>query len=108
MSNTKHSFGPWYVDADIGLIKAAGGEAIVFVYERPERSANECLIAAAPDLLAELRAARQIIVNALQVMDVQQKTEWGNLNLRDGVEGDGITRFHERDAVIAKAEGRAS
>lgn len=57
------------------------------------------------DLLRELQAAHQIIRNALAVMTVEQKAEWGRLNERDGVDGEGITRANEREAVIAKAGG---
>lgn len=63
------------------------------------------LMAASPDLLRELCAAHQIIRNALAVMTVEQKAEWGRLNERDGVDGEGITRANEREAVIAKAGG---
>jgi hypothetical protein len=61
--------------------------------------------AAAPELLDELRAAHQIIRNALNVMTADQKIEWSKANDRDGVHGDGVTRVNEREAVIAKASG---
>lgn len=65
---------------------------------------NGCLIAAAPELLEELVAARQIILNALQVMTPEQKAEWGRLNAEDGVYGDdNIIRYCEREAAIARA-----
>jgi hypothetical protein len=65
----------------------------------------ELLAASAPDLLSELRAAHQIIRNALQIMTTPQKMEWGRANARDGVEGEGTTRANERAAVIARATG---
>lgn len=72
-----------------------------------EAEANARLIASAPELLSELEAARDIIHNALSLMTTAQKSEWGRLNEAAGVEGEGVTRRHERDAVIAKATGKA-
>ncbi len=66
------------------------------------------LRAAAPELLEELRAAHQIIRNALAVMTTAQKNEWGCMNELHGVAGEGITRANERDAVLAKAIGNGS
>lgn len=54
------------------------------------------------ELLKELEAAHQIIRNALAVMTPKQKSKWGELNARDDVDGEGITRANERMAVIAK------
>lgn len=48
----------------------------------------------------ELRAAHTIIRNALGVMTLEQKRAWGYVNERDEVAGEGITRAHERQAVI--------
>ena len=58
-------------------------------------------------LLTELQMVHKIIRNALAVMTVSQKLEWGQRNAADGVDGDGITRANEREAVIAKATGAA-
>ena len=55
------------------------------------------------ELLTELRAAHQIILNALALMTPEQKAVWAQANDRDGVIGEGTTRFHERAAAIAKA-----
>jgi len=55
-------------------------------------------------LLNELEAAHRIIRNALAVMTAEQKAEWGRLNERDGVAGEGISRANEREAVIAQAK----
>lgn len=74
---------------------------------RSEVDANARLIAAAPELLAELRSAHQVIRHALAVMTVEQKAEWGRKNAAAGVEGEGITRANEREAVITKAGGAA-
>ena len=49
---------------------------------------------------AELAKAHQIIRNALAIMTGEQKAEWGRLNERDGVAGEGVTRAHERQAVL--------
>ena len=57
------------------------------------------------ELLAELRAAHQIIRNALNLMTADQKIEWSKANERDGVHGEGVPRANEREAVIAKATG---
>lgn len=59
------------------------------------------------ELLAELRAAHQIIKNALAIMTVEQKQQWGCMNERDSVDGEGVTRANERLAAIQKAEGRS-
>lgn len=72
-----------------------------------EIRANTVLIAAAPELLAELQAAHRIIRNALAVMTHEQKAEWGRLNAQHGVDGEGITRANERENVIALAGGTA-
>lgn len=53
--------------------------------------------------LNELKAAHQIIRNALATITIDQKAEWGRLNARDGVDGEGVTRANERDAVLARA-----
>ncbi len=65
-------------------------------------------LASTTNQLAELEAAHRIIRNALAVMTTAQKAEWGRLNARDGVDGEGITRAHEREAVIAQAKGGAA
>jgi len=121
MSAPKHTPGPWMTDDrdpsdQRRYVLDCGGHRawiamlpLQAVYEengfRREQEANAILMAAAPELLRELCAAHQIIRNALAVMTVEQKEEWGRLNERDGVEGEGITRANEREAVIAKASG---
>lgn len=59
-------------------------------------------------LLTEIKAAHQIIRNALQIMTPAQKLAWGEANARAGVEGEGVTRANEREAVITKATGGES
>ncbi|WP_257812796.1 hypothetical protein [Burkholderia glumae] len=51
-------------------------------------------------LYDELYAAHTIIRNALGVMTMEQKSAWGRANERDEVSGEGVTRAHERQAVI--------
>lgn len=60
------------------------------------------------DLLRELQHAHRIIQNGLQLMSVTQKDVWAERNARDGVDGEGTTRYHERAAVIARATGSAA
>lgn len=55
------------------------------------------------NLLTELQAAHQIIRNGLNIMTTQQKSKWGELNAKSGVEGEGVTRANEREAVIQEA-----
>lgn len=57
-------------------------------------------------LLAELKAAHQIIRNAMNLMTPEQKKQWGDLNDKAGLIDCGITRANEREAVIASAEGK--
>ncbi|WP_234775578.1 hypothetical protein [Paraburkholderia tropica] len=52
-------------------------------------------------LVFELRAAHQIIRNALSVMTIDEQIRWAEMNARDGVDGDGATRATERDALLA-------
>lgn len=118
-----HTPGPWPIDHKIDgellyCPRIVVGPAVVHYSAgynsseqdaafKAEAEANARLIAAAPELLVELEAARDIIHNALSLMTTAQKSEWGRLNEAAGVEGEGVTRRHERDAVIAKATGKA-
>lgn len=52
------------------------------------------------ELRDELRTAHIIIRSALSVATFDQKMEWANMNERDAVIGEGITRAHERQAAI--------
>ncbi|MGO4151383.1 hypothetical protein [Cupriavidus sp. YAF13] len=60
------------------------------------------------ELLRELQLAHWFILNALAIMTPEQKSEWASRNILSGNDSDGITRFHEREAVIAKAIGNAT
>lgn len=59
------------------------------------------------ELCNELNRAHIIIRNALALMTSEQKVKWGDLNSRCGVDGEGITRANERDALLARAGGEA-
>ncbi|AOJ53894.1 dATP/dGTP pyrophosphohydrolase domain-containing protein [Burkholderia thailandensis] len=52
------------------------------------------------ELRDELRTAHIIIRSALSVATFDQKMEWANMNERDAVIGEGITRANERQAAI--------
>ena len=104
-----HTPAPWFARRDGPVMADRRMVAEVFCpdghYDDAESDANACLIAAAPELLAELQAAHRIIRHALAVMTFEQKAEWGRLNAGADVDGMGITRAHERAAVIVKAGG---
>jgi hypothetical protein len=72
--------------------------------------ANAALIAAAPDLLAELQNAHQIIKVMLSCMTIDQKLDAAEKVERLDLIGPsgGTTRFHEREDLIAKATGSAT
>jgi hypothetical protein len=53
-------------------------------------------------LIYELRSAHHIIRNALAVMTTEQQIAWGEMNARDGIDGEGATRAAERDALLAR------
>lgn len=60
-----------------------------------------------PDpVLAELKLAHQIILHGLSIMTMEQKLRWGEMNEGAGIPCEGITRHHERRAVILDAEAR--
>ncbi|GAA5785090.1 hypothetical protein [Chitiniphilus shinanonensis] len=52
------------------------------------------------NLAAELQRAHRIISNALNIMTLEQKLRWGERNIADGVDGEGITRAHEREELL--------
>ena len=60
------------------------------------------------ELLRELERAHLIIRNALNLMTTDQVFAWGEKNAADGVDGTGVTRALEREAVIARVKGQAS
>lgn len=67
MSSTQHTPGPWSVSPDCRVEIEVASVPIAFAHELPaesqdgERIANACLIAAAPDLLAQLVDCRALI-----------------------------------------------
>lgn len=108
-NNAKHTPGPWRaVSHGFGpeSVCTAGTQELLRL--TGGLCADVILAAAAPELLAELKKAHQIIRNTLAVMTTEQKVQWAELNAADGVDGEGITRAHERAAVIAKATGAES
>jgi len=62
----------------------------------------------ATTLLTELRHADHIIKTMLHAMTVHQQARVGAKLEADGVAGEGMTRHHERAAVIAAAAAPAS
>ena len=85
-----------------GARDSAGAIATVHVRCGREVSAADhaALIAAAPELLAELQAAHQMIKHALAVMTIAQQAEWGRLNAADKVDGEDGTRAFERLVLL--------
>jgi hypothetical protein len=59
------------------------------------------------ELLRELQASHRIIRNMLGLLSVSQKAVLAQRNARDDVDGEGITRANEREAVIMRAGGVA-
>lgn len=103
MSDIKHTPGPWIVTHDGRLIEAEyreGYVASVSFYDsqfcgpedEAEAAANAFLIAAAPELLEALKAAR---------------SAWlAEANSGDGVNEEQEPILAQVDAAIAKAEGK--
>lgn len=60
-----------------------------------------------PDpVLEELKLAHQIILHGLSIMSMEQKLRWGEMNEAAGIPCEGITRHHERQALIIATEGQ--
>jgi hypothetical protein len=66
------------------------------------------LIAAAPELLAELEKAHALLQLALRHMSDAGQAHFAAASEKAGLGTDGATRHHERAAAIAKATGAAS
>lgn len=56
------------------------------------------------ELAYELECAHKIIRNALNIMTDSQKKEWASLNAGECVDGEGMTRAHEREQAIKLAD----
>lgn len=61
-----HTAGPWHIEpapspSSMKSVRNEAGKAIAFVNRGPAAEANERLIAAAPELLAEAKAAMEFI-----------------------------------------------
>jgi hypothetical protein len=100
-----HTPGPWYVNGD--CIEADGPDgprdltvAMVVPFHQKERKANARLIAAATEMLKQLRAVRDDI-GAL-ALDTNGWREW-DATAVDELLGSRLVRL---DDLIAKAEGR--
>ncbi|PZX32027.1 hypothetical protein C7416_102187 [Cupriavidus phytorum] len=59
------------------------------------------------ELLRELQASHRIIRNMLGLLSISQVAMLAERNARNQVDGEGITRAHEREAVIRRAGGAA-
>jgi hypothetical protein len=116
-----HTPGPWYSVARLsasenhkGYLIGGGdpNERIAEVYPIDEDGikggANAILLAAAPELLAELQMAHQLLQLALKHMGGERQSLFAAESERAGLGVDGATRYHERAAVIAKALGSAT
>jgi len=122
---SKHTPGPWRWMNNLCLVADHGNRPVVLsacthegfpslvenqggILEDIDTSGpNARLIAAAPELLEELKKANQIIINALNVMSQEQVVKWGEKNDHDGLkDGWAVTRNNAREAVIRKAEGK--
>ncbi|RJF99058.1 hypothetical protein [Noviherbaspirillum saxi] len=86
-----------------GIAIVAGDLNSANVIAREVRAEHADLIAAAPDLLAELLAAEKIILAMLNVMTLEQKAQVHAKLDKDGVANEGMTRYHERRKALAKA-----
>lgn len=105
MSN-KHTPGPWTV----GLADwspETGNVRYELEVVKTASATDARVIGASPELLNELQLAHQVIRNATSLMTAEQKAAWGNLNERDGCDGEGITRANERLTLIVKVTGVA-
>lgn len=114
MGAAKHTPGPWKNHGrqsnapGLPHSAVAANTLLARVYseaygDHEQEKANADLIAAAPDLLAELEKAHLIIRLALNIMTAEQKEQFGGWTEANGVGGEGVTRANEREAVIAKA-----
>ncbi|OZI26833.1 hypothetical protein CAL26_05840 [Bordetella genomosp. 9] len=97
----------WHLDDSISLRIVAGDKIIADVAPHCAGvgRANARLMTAAPDLLAELHAAEEIILVMLNVMTPAQKARADEKLTHAGISPDGMTRYHERRAAIVKATG---
>jgi hypothetical protein len=104
MSESKHTPGPWNVDKDmIRAVDPITSIACICDVAWPLGNRQECpeanahLIAAAPDLLDALEAAKQFIQNGIQ---------YGYINMPDKDCGDSALETPAKiEAAIQKARG---
>ena len=98
----------------LAVLSAAVGWAAMARAERyePEHAAQlerESLaaIAAVRELIAELSAAHRIIRIALNTLPPAAKREFLAQVVEAGLDGEGITRANEREALLARCGGAA-
>ena len=107
MSKT-HTPGPWKAADYLSRAELVEGPNRENLAMRQDGTAADIrLMAAAPELLAELRIAHQIIRHALILMNPDQMIEWSRMNAAAGMEGDGVTRDIERAELLARLKGGA-
>lgn len=107
---SKHTLGPWVLeqeaDGDIIVSPSNSREYAICRMLSPSPEANARLIAAAPELLAELEKANRIIINALNVMTPASRRKWDEKNEKENLkDGWALTRNDAREKAIRKARG---
>jgi len=65
---------------------------------------DQVLMDLALRMLRELEASHRIIQHALQLMNLEMRSEWSEMNAATRVDGEGATRANEREKLIARAE----
>lgn len=108
--SARHTPGPWSIERtsrgtfieSIGPLSTQeyAGSSWIDVSE-----ADALLIAAAPELLAELGKADLIISVLLNALSTEQKSECAAKIEDLRIHGAGMTRARERDAILRKASG---
>jgi len=116
----KHTPGPWEAignlvrspmvhpqgtDRPRGIMLAECADGYGVKANSAEAAANARLFAAAPDLLAELVMAGQVISVFLNELSTEQKRNCAAKIDALSIHGEGMARANERDAVLKKATG---
>lgn len=116
----KHTPGPWEAignlvrspmvhpqgsDRPRGIMLAECADGYSIKVNSAEACANARLIAAAPELLAELGKADLIINVMLNRLTSEQKQICAEMIEDLRIHGQGMTRANERDALLRKATG---
>ena len=78
MRESKHTPGPWRVDANHPDYVLSATRCVTIIYGRPgnatEREANARLIAAAPDMLEALKACQSALASMIAPDAIEQTT----------------------------------